>query len=456
MEIPVPEYVARILDALEDAGAESYAVGGCVRDALLGREPHDWDVCTAATPDRVEAVFAGRRVLETGLKHGTVTVLTEGGSVEITTFRRESAYSDGRHPDAVTFVPRVEEDLGRRDFTVNAMAYSPRRGLRDDYGGQADLAAGILRCVGDPDARFREDALRILRAMRFAARYGFTVEADTARAMAENRALLKNVSPERCFTELKGILCAPAPGAVLLAFPQVIFAVLPPLAPMLGFDQHVPAHLWDVWGHTCRAVDAVEPDPILRLAMLFHDCGKPAVFTLDPETGRGHFHGHPAVGAEMADSMLRSLRCDTATREAVVTLVRHHDDRQDGSPRAVRRLLSKIGAENMRRLHSVRLADAEAHAPEIRERMLARAEEDQAVARTLLEREGVLTVSALAIGGRELAALGMAPGPEMGRLLRALLEEVINETLPNTAEALTDRAAALILQQKLKEEKDHG
>lgn len=446
MEISVPEYVARVLDALEDAGAESYVVGGCVRDALLGLEPHDWDVCTAATPDRVEAVFAGRRVLETGLKHGTVTVLTEGGGVEITTFRTESAYSDGRHPDAVTFVPRVEEDLGRRDFTINAMAYSPRRGLRDDYGGRADLTAGCIRCVGNPDNRFREDALRILRAMRFAARYGFTVEPDTARAMAENRALLKNVSPERCFTELKGILCAPAPGAVLLAFPQVMFAVLPALAPMLGFDQHVPAHLWDVWGHTCRAVDAVDPDPILRLTMLFHDCGKPATFSLDPVTGRGHFHGHPAVGAEMAESMLRALRCDNATRETVVTLVRCHDERQNGNPRAVRRLLSKIGAENMRRLHMIRLADAEAHAPEARERMLARAAEDWAVARTLLEREGVLTVHALAIGGRDLAGLGMPPGPEMGCLLRALLEEVINETLPNTPEALLRRAAEMIRQ----------
>ena len=445
MELYVPEYVRTALSALESAGWESYAVGGCVRDTLLGRAPHDWDLCTAAPPEAVKAAFPGERVLETGIRHGTVTLLTSEGPLEITTFRTEGLYSDSRHPDSVAFVSDVGEDLRRRDFTVNAMAYSPARGLRDDFGGQADLAAGILRCVGDPAERFGEDALRILRAMRFAARYGFTVEENTARAMLDCRELLTRVSPERCFTELKGILCAPGAGTILREFPQVIFTILPELEPMWGFDQHMPEHhQWDVWGHVTRAVDAVEPETVLRLTMLFHDCGKPATFSTDSDTGKSHFYGHPAVGARMADAMLRTLRCDNDTRETVVTLVEHHGDRSEGSVKAVRRLLSQLGEENMRRLKKVRLADAAAHTPETCARMTARATEDQRIVEELLAREGRMTLKSLAVGGAELRALGLEAGPRMGWVLQTLLEDVINETVPNQREALLARAAELV------------
>ena len=444
MDLAIPAGAAAALDALERRGYESYVVGGCVRDSLLGREPHDWDICTAAAPEEVETVFAGSRVLETGRKHGTVTLLTEEGPLEITTFRKEGTYSDQRHPDSVEFIDDVHEDLLRRDFTVNAMAWSPRRGLRDDFGGQEDLAAGLIRCVGKPADRFGEDALRILRALRFAARYGFAIEKNTAAALRAGRELLCRVSPERIFSELKGILCAPGAGEMLRAFPEVFFVFLPELRPTLGFDQHMPQHHpYDVWGHITRTVDAIDPDPVLRLTMLFHDAGKPGTFTLDPDTGLGHFYGHPALGAEIAEAALRRLRCDNAAREAVTALVEHHDFRSQGSKKAVRRLLARLGEANMRRLYLVTLADAAGHTPETGARMTARAEETRALLEEILAEERCLAVEDLAIGGGDLLALGMAPGPAVGRLLRRLLEEVWDETLPNERETLLRRAAEI-------------
>ena len=441
MDIRIPAGVGRVLEALEAAGWESYVVGGCVRDSLLGRTPHDWDVCTAAPPEAVEAVFAAERVLETGLKHGTVTLLTEEGPLEITTFRTEGRYSDGRHPDAVTFVDDVHEDLLRRDFTVNAMAWSPRRGLRDDFGGREDLDRGLIRCVGSADDRLREDALRILRALRFAARYGFAIEPATADALRRNRTLLDNVSRERIFSELKGILCGAGAGDMLLAFPEVIFAAVPELSPMEGFDQHMPQHHpWDVWGHTARAVAAAPADELLRLTMLFHDSGKPETFTLDPETGRGRFYGHPEAGARIADAALRRLRCDNAARETVTALVLDHDFRSNGSRRAVKRLLARLGEENCRRLYFVTLADAAAHTPETGKRMIARAEETRAMVEELLREESCVSLDRLAVGGRDVVALGVAPGPAVGRILSALLEEVMDERIPNERPALLRRA----------------
>ena len=336
----LPEDAARALKKLESAGWESYAVGGCVRDSLLGIEPHDWDLCTAAPPEAMKKVFAGERVIETGLKHGTLTLLAPSGPLEITTFRTESGYSDCRHPDRVSFVRDIHADLARRDFTVNAMAYSPVRGLRDDFGGREDLRNGVLRCVGDPGERFREDALRILRALRFAARFGLTIEEKTAAALRENRELLRNISPERIFSELKGVLCARGAGEMLLAFPEVFFVILPELAPMRGFDTRRPQnHCWDVWGHTAHAVDAIAPESVLRLTMLFHDSGKPETFRYDAQAGFGRFPGHPAVSARIADAALRSLRCDNAARERVVTLVENHEMRTGHGKKDLRRPL---------------------------------------------------------------------------------------------------------------------
>ena len=439
-----PAGVGRALAALETAGWESWAVGGCVRDALLGRTPHDWDVTTAAPPEAVKAVFADKRVLETGLKHGTVTLLTEDGPVEITTFRTDGDYSDSRRPDSVAFVSDLHEDLRRRDFTVNAMAWSPLRGLRDDFGGREDLSAGIIRCVGDPAERFAEDALRILRALRFAARYGFTLEEATARALRNLRERLKKVSMERIFSELKGILTAPGAGEILRAFPEVFFTFLPEMEPMLGFDQRRPrAHHLDVWGHTALAVESAPPDELVRLTMFFHDCGKPATFSIDPETGLGRFLDHPKAGAALADELLRRLRCDSDTRRRVTELIANHQMLDGHSRRVVRRLLSRLGEEDMRRLIEVLRADARAHTPETCVKRLALADEDERMLNELLAENACLHVRDLAVNGADLMALGVSPGPVMGRILSGLLEEVMDDTLPNRREELLRRAAEL-------------
>lgn len=440
MELSLPESVRRALAELEKNGFESYAVGGCVRDCLLRREPQDWDLCTAARPEETAAVFAGERILPTGVRHGTVTLLTETGPLEITTFRRDGDYTDGRHPDRVDFVDGVREDLSRRDFTINAMAYSPLRGLRDEFGGQEDLQRGLIRCVGDPDERFREDALRVLRALRFAARYGFEIEDSAAAAIRRGCGLLKNVSRERIFSELRGILCGAGAGEMLLSFPEVFFAVLPEMEPMLGLDQRMPdRHLWDVWGHTARAVAAAPPESILRLTMFFHDSGKPAVFDPDPDTGRGRFYGHAIAGAALADRALRSLRCDNHTRETVVALVGSHSMHTGHRKSDLRRLLSRLGERDFRRLLQVRRADALAHAPGARDALLALADEDERLLGEILSEGGPLRVTELDAGGGDLAALGFS-GPVLGQTLRRLLDEVLDGALPNDREALLSRA----------------
>ena len=433
----LPEDAARALEKLESAGWESYAVGGCVRDSLLGIEPHDWDLCTAAPPEAMKKVFAGERVIETGLKHGTLTLLAPSGPLEITTFRTESGYSDCRHPDRVSFVRDIHADLARRDFTVNAMAYSPVRGLRDDFGGREDLRNGVLRCVGDPGERFREDALRILRALRFAARFGLTIEEETAAALRENRELLHNISPERIFSELKGILCARGAGEMLLAFPEVFFVILPELAPMRGFDTRRPQnHCWDVWGHTAHAVDAIAPESVLRLTMLFHDSGKPETFRYDAQAGFGRFPGHPAVSARIADAALRALRCDNAARERVVTLVENHEMRTGHGKKDLRRLLAKIGEKNMHDLLLVRRADAAAHAPEAAARLTALADEDERILHEITAERGCLHVKDLAVSGNDLLALGLKPGAAVGETLSRLLDLVLDEEVPNEKGAL--------------------
>lgn len=448
MKIPI--HAAMALDALEAAGFESYIVGGCVRDSLLGREPQDWDICTAARPEETMQVFAGQRLLPTGLQHGTVTLLTDHGPLEITTFRTEGDYSDGRHPDAVAFVADIRADLSRRDFTVNAMAWSPRRGLVDPFGGQADLAAGLIRCVGEPERRFGEDALRILRCLRFAGRYGFAIHEDTAAALLTCRTLLERVSAERIFSELKGILCGAAAGELLRRFPAVFFAVLPELEPMLGLDHRYPrAHHLDVWGHTAAVVEAVPPTPVLRLTALLHDCGKPACYTYDEALGRGRFYGHPEAGAALADALLRRLRCDNATRETVCTLVAIHQHSCDNSPKAMRRLLARYGEETLSLLWPLRRADALAHAPGFREELLEKAQTEEALYDSVRRESPCLSTGELAVGGRDLMALGYAPGPALGQTLTYLLEQVLDEQLENHRETLLEAARIRLKEESL-------
>ena len=318
----IPEFVKNLLCTLESAGHQAWCVGGCVRDLRLGRTPVDWDVTSSALPEETMALF-GERAVPTGLKHGTVTVRTEDQPVEVTTFRKDGAYRDHRRPETVTFTDSLEEDLRRRDFTVNAMALDLRGTFRDPFGGLGDLERGILRCVGEPERRFYEDALRILRGLRFSACLGFVLEEKTASAIREKKELLRDIAPERVWAELSRLLTGRWADEVLRAYPEVVGVFWPDLLPMIGFDQRTRHHCYDVWEHTLHALAAVEPDVVLRCTMLLHDVGKPETFTLDAR-GHGHFKGHPARSAALAEDMLRRLRVDNATRETVVRLVEWH------------------------------------------------------------------------------------------------------------------------------------
>ena len=443
----IPTSIETLLDALRAAGYEAYPVGGCVRDSLMGRVPADWDLCTSALPAQTEAVFAGYRLIETGLKHGTVAVLTDMGPVEITTFRTDGAYADGRHPDAVTFVPDIREDLARRDFTVNAMALAPDGTVIDPFGGREDLAAGVIRCVGEPDARFHEDGLRILRALRFASKLDFEIESATAQCVIADRALLDGISRERVLSELKGLLMGPGAGRVLRDFAPVVFQVIPELAASAGFEQHNPYHIHDVWTHTAMAVDASPRDEALRLTMLLHDVAKPEKFFTDGN-GAGHFYGHAQAGAETADAILRRLKCDNDTRRTVVTLIDSHDIQPPQTPRAMRRLLAKVGEERVRQLLACWRADQSDRAAEIMARNMPMIDGAEGLLEEVLSEKACLSVKSLPVNGRDILALGVKEGPEVGRILEALFALVLDGALPDRREELLAKAAELAAEGK--------
>ncbi len=423
----MPEHVVRVLSRLEAAGFEAWCVGGAVRDALLGREPGDWDVTTSARPEQVLSLFAPG-ALPTGLQHGTVTVKTEEGGVEVTTFRRDGAYSDSRRPDHVAFTGSLDEDLARRDFTVNAVALDLRGRLADPFGGRADLERGILRAVGEPERRFGEDALRVLRGLRFAARLGFEVEPGTAGALRRCAPLLARIAPERVREELTGMLCGEGVERVLLDYPDVLGAVLPEILPCVGFDQRSVYHCWDVWTHTAKAAAAAPALPVLRWTLLLHDLGKPGTFTLDGE-GRGHFYGHWRRSVELAEGILTRLRFDNRSRQTILTLVERHDCELPLSARSVRRNLARYGEETLRLLLAVKRADNLAQAEAYRDRQtLLRQWED--LLALVLEEGGCFSLRQLAVKGGDLLALGLE-GPAVGAALGELLELVMDEQLPN-------------------------
>ena len=428
----IPQNIRVCLDRLEAAGHPAYIVGGCVRDSLLGLEPQDYDLCTAALPEETEAIFSDHRLVLAGKKHGTIGVVTEDGVVEITTFRTEGNYADNRHPEWVRFVPDVKEDLARRDFTVNAMAYSPTRGFADPFGGQEDLQNRILRAVGDPETRFREDSLRILRGARFAAKYRLIPEQDTLDAMLRLSHLMENLARERVFEELcKLILWADTED--LLRFGPILAAAIRELQPMLGFDQRSPHHAYDLFSHTAHVTGAVPRDLPLRWAGLLHDTGKITTFTTD-ETGRGHFYGHAGESARIAEGVLLNLKAPTALREEVVTLISQHMTKIPPEKKAVRRWLSRLGAEGLQKLLLLQEADMgskgipEEADPEQFTRLRAIAEE-------ILRENTCLSLRNLAVNGHDLMALGFS-GKEIGRCLEHLLNQVLDEKCGNSKEAL--------------------
>lgn len=436
----IPERVRQILEKLERAGYEAWCVGGAVRDLLLRREPGDWDVTTNALPETVMELFAPDAVA-TGLQHGTVTV-GGGRGVEITTYRRDGEYLDNRRPESVEFTSSLCEDLARRDYTINAIAMDLRGDLCDPWGGQADLARGIIRAVGDPASRFGEDALRIMRGLRFAARLGFSIEEQTREAIHRCAPLLKNIAVERLYVEMTGLLCGEHAARVLLDYPDVLGVFLPEILPCVGFDQRSKYHVYDVWEHTARSVGAVENIPVLRWTMLMHDLGKPDTFTVD-ENGAGHFYGHFQESVSKAKSIMDRLRFDNRSKQQILTLVERHDSELALTDRAVRRNLSRYGEETLRLLLAVKRADNLAQSPEYRGRQELIDQWEQLLNMELAS-GSCFSLAQLTVKGNDLVALGLK-GKQIGEMLEELLSLVIEEKLPNERAVLIEYAKEKVL-----------
>lgn len=433
--ISLSPVVISTISRLENAGFEAVAVGGCVRDLLSGNTPHDYDITTAATPEEIRRVFANERQIDTGLQHGTVTVLLDDTPLEITTYRKDGTYSDGRHPDSVVFSHSLSDDLSRRDFTVNAMAFHPTRGLTDLFGGQADLQAGILRCVGEPRVRFAEDALRVLRGLRFASQHGLQIEENTAAAMRDAKDTLSPVSAERIYAEMTAFLCGKDVTRVLLQFPEIVCAVLPELSETVGFSQNNRHHIYTVYEHIARVVGMVSPTPALRWAALLHDCGKPACLTVD-DAGEFHFSGHPKVSAKRTEEALTRLRADNRTKEAAIQLVELHDLRTPATEKAVKRLLSRVGSERFFELRDIANADLCAQNPAFFSEGKIREDAVRDLAQKLIDEQACFTLSDLAVTGNDLIAAGIPAGKEIGVTLSRLLDLVIDGECENEKEAL--------------------
>ena len=435
MKIKIPENANMIINTLISKGYKAYAVGGCVRDSVMGTQPHDWDICTSARPDEILTALGKNNVIESGLKHGTVTVHSGNELYEITTFRADGDYTDNRHPETVKFIRSRREDLARRDFTVNAMAYNDAQGLCDYFGGTDDIRNRIIRCVGDPDKRFNEDALRILRALRFASRLGFEIEQNTAASIRKNAGLLRNISVERIASELAGILDGEYCESILMEYPDVLCVFLPEIKPMIGLEQKNPHHIYDVWTHTVKVISNSPHGRLMRITALLHDIAKPQCASVD-ENGTGHFHGHPAVGAEMAGRILKRLHFDNDTISKVKLLIKYHDLRPQPEPKYVRRLISKTGTELFVPLMELKRADALGQNPDTIQYKLEYTDSLERIFRELTADGSEFNIKTLAIDGNDLISLGISPGPEIGRILKAMLELVIEGELENDRDEL--------------------
>lgn len=452
MKIEIPTGAAYILQQLNKHGYEAYIVGGCVRDSLLGKQPNDWDITTSAKPEEVKAIF--HRTIDTGIQHGTVTVLVDrevlddgSGSLashtdyafEVTTYRVDGVYTDHRRPESVCFTASLEEDLKRRDFTINAMAYNPEQGVIDIFGGQEDLEKGIIRCVGEASERFDEDALRILRAVRFAAQLDFVIEDQTREAMRDQAKFLKDISVERICTELTKMIVSKHPERLEEAYELGLTQMfLPEFDVMMQTPQNNQYHLYDVGHHTLKVMEAVPATTVLRYAALLHDVGKPKCKTTD-ETGVDHFYGHQELSAKMARTILRRLKLDNDTIDQVCRLVKNHDYGLSGDGpgmKSFRRFVAQLGAEHFADFLEIRkgdMAGQSAYHLEQRRQVIAHME---AMYAEIIEQKQCLKLSELAIGGKDLIAIGVKPGPDMGRILKALLDRVLEEPELNTREQL--------------------
>lgn len=436
MEIAIPSYVNTALSLLDKAGYEAFIVGGCVRDMFLHKTPYDWDITTSAKPEETLSVFSDFRTIETGLKHGTVTVLIEGNPLEITTMRVDGEYSDNRHPDKVEFTDNITLDLSRRDFTVNAMAYNHKTGLRDPFGGEEDLQKGIIRCVGDSHRRFTEDALRILRGLRFSSVLGFEIEEKTSAEIINLKSLLNNVAAERKRVELLKLLCGRDVKRILLSYPQVIFQIIPQLEKMYKFPQNTPYHIYDVWEHTANAVESIVPDPVYRMAMLLHDAGKPASFFADSD-GTAHFKGHQKKSHEIALDVLNKLRFSKAETEKISKIVLYHDIRPTGEREDTLLTASEIGADFMKCLYPVLRADAAAQNPSFLDGTLERLEKSEKILNEAIEKNECLSIKQLAVSGKDVEKCGFK-GKRIGETLQKILTDVIKGNVKNEKEEILE------------------
>lgn len=431
MDLPPEVFTA--LSRLESAGYEAYVVGGCVRDALMGTTPDDYDICTSATPSEVEVVFSDCRVIKTGIQHGTVTVVTEHFHLEITVFRTDSAYSDGRHPDSVSFSRSLEEDLSRRDFTINAMAYSPDRGLVDLYCGRKDLENRIIRCVGSPDVRFYEDSLRILRALRFGSVLDFDIEPRTADAAVYLAPRLSVISKERVAVELKKMITGNGFPSMLLNYPAIFAEILPELSGCIGYDQHNPHHEFDLLTHLAKTVSFLPKDPVLRLAGLLHDIGKPLTQSVD-ENGIYHYFGHAAMSEKMAYNALKRLKLSNREIERITALIHYHDGVIEETKRAVKRRIHQLGAESFLDLLSLQRAD---HAAQTSNPLQRKEHTDLLfqIAREAMSESECMEANQLAVNGHDMRSLGLE-GRKIGEMLKDLLMAVIDGEVENQRDSL--------------------
>ncbi|MCM1055644.1 MAG: polynucleotide adenylyltransferase [Bacteroides sp.] len=433
-DIKFSEYAERLMERLESNGFEAYGVGGCVRNPLMGLPASDYDITTSALPEETERVFGDMKIVETGLKHGTVTVVSEEGSAEITTFRTDGQYKDRRHPENVIFTRSLEEDLARRDFTVNAVAYSQKRGIVDLYGGIDDLSKRILRCVGDAGRRFEEDALRIMRGLRFMSVYGFVPDGETDAALHEKKELLKEISAERLCSELSKLLCGKSEhlSRVLSEYADIFSVIIPEISDSRGFDQHTHYHDRDVWEHTVAAVCGIEPKVHLRLTMLFHDLGKP--FCYQFYNGEGHFKGHASVSGDICGRTLARLHYDGDTVSKTVFLVERHDMAMNDDPVMIKKHLNRFGKELYFDLLKVHIADDNAKAPIARARIKTYGSAEETAEKILSEKE-CFSLKNLAVNGNDMIRSGFK-GAEIGERLDFLLNAVIEGNCPNSREEL--------------------
>ena len=436
MKIKIPDNAKKILDIIHGAGFEAYVVGGCVRDAILGREPGDWDITTNASPMEVKGLF--RRTIDTGIEHGTVTVMIGKEGYEVTTYRIDGIYEDGRHPNSVTFTRSLVEDMKRRDFTINAMAYNDEEGLIDKFGGEDDLENHIIRCVGDPKERFSEDALRIMRAVRFSAQLGFDIEEKTKDAIKELAPNLKKISAERIQVELVKLITSDHPGRIRDAYELGITKVIfPEYDACMETPQNNIHHAYNVGEHIARSVENIRPDRVLRLTMLMHDIAKPVTMTVDDD-GVSHFKGHEYLSAQMAADIFRRLKFDRKTMDRACNLIKYHDDRFPATPKSVRRAMNRVGVEDFPLLLEVRVADTLAQSEHERDEKLKLIEDTKKIYEEVLEKKECVGLNDLAVKGKDLIEAGIKPGKQIGDVLAAMLADVIDDPTHNSREYLLE------------------